>query len=535
MLVRLRRLKHTSRLNVDCSKMKPEKGSPTMNGIALAAALILMQAAALAQVGIPARPLPPGQRASFDWDRESAAHLMRRAGFSASPSELEAMLDKGFLKTLDELIRYQQVDDSVMEAGLAAQDLQLSRYNERREIHLADPFAMNRWWLYRIVNSRRQLLEKMTLFWHDHFATSIEKVPFVRESTGEPLLIIQNRTLRRHALGNFKEMVREMARDPAMLVWLDNFRNFNVSPNENWARELMELFTMGVDEYTELDVREAARAFTGWTFPNGRRDGEFEFGIVDPLHDFGSKAFLGRSGIFDGDDIIDIIFEQEVTAEFIAGKIWEFFVYPQPEPDLIKDLARVFRQSDYDISALMRAVFRHPRFFSAQARRALVKSPVEFVAGFMREMELTNPLLGLLYLRDMNQIPFLPPDVGGWTSGKGWINTSTLLNRYNYTNIAITYRGEGGGQLASQLQVIDIEGMVERFGLRSEEGLVLHFVERMAPGDVSVDESLVLEEYLRRGDDGLPVDFDIEDPLTLDKKVRGLVYLMALLPVYQLN
>ncbi|HSR49986.1 MAG TPA: DUF1800 domain-containing protein [Acidobacteriota bacterium] len=498
---------------------------------------------AAAQGPVISRPSPPDRASGVQWNRANAAHLMRRAGFSASPAEIDRLVDQGFQTTLDELLNPELVDDTAMLEGLEAQQYQLIRLAPNDEIYFADPLELNRWWLYRMIHSRRQLEEKMTYFWHDHFATSVQEVIQVKPSTGRPLILIQQDTLRLHALGNFKDLVHDMARDPAMLIWLDNFRNIREEPNENWARELLELFTMGVDQYSEEDIQEAARAFTGWTFNVFRAPDEefdYDFAFIPLVHDDGEKTFLGQTGNWDGDDIIDIIFQQEVTAEFIAGKLWEFFVYPDPEPGLVRQLGRVFRESGYEIKPLMRAIFRHPEFFSSKAYRALMKAPVEAGVGFAREMGLNDPQFLPFFIFQMNQILFAPPDVGGWTSGVGWVNTSTLLFRYNYYNDMLSIRGTvpvrtRGTDVVRMVNGADLNGMIGQFGLSSEEEVVEHFVDRLLAGDATMDERIVLEDYLRRLDDGTIGTFDIDNPVTVDKKVRGLAYLVTLLPAYQLN
>ena len=510
-----------------------EKKATVMKKMILLNLALLAGSASLLGQGVKTAPLPrPAPQ--FTWNQQSAAHLMRRAGFSASPAELDSWVEKGFLASLDELVRFQEVDDSAMEAGLAARNFRLSRTNQNG-MQIANAQGMNQWWLYRMMHSRRQLLEKMTLFWHDHFATSVGEIRFVK-STGQPLLLVQQDLLRQYAVGNFKEMVHQIARDPAMLIWLDNFINFNESPNENWGRELLELFTMGVDQYTQVDIEEAARAFTGWTL--NRRSDNFEFIFVERLHDFGEKTFLGKTGAFDGDDIIDIIFEQEVTAQFMARKLWEFFVYPDPSDQLVRDLGRVFRDSGYETSVLMRAIFRHPEFFSTRAYRALMKSPVEMVVNFMREMELDDPATLPPYLFNMNQLLFFPPDVGGWTSGVGWVNTSTLLFRYNFFNIKLACRGAAfcpGAGRDGQPDPVDLAAIIQAFGLQSGDDLTVHFGDRLLQGDLTPDEEFVLQDYLTRGEGGAVVEFDINNPLTVDEKVRGLIYLITIMPAYQLN
>ena len=225
---------------------------------------------------------------------------------------------------------------------------------------------------------------------------------------GKPYMMAQNELLREYALGNFKEMVTRIARDPAMLVWLDNRSNVKNHPNENWSRELLELFTMGEGNYTDQDVMEAARAFTGWGL---KRRGAFHF--FPGRHDFGAKTFLNRSGAFDGDDIIDIIFEQDATAEFISRKLFAFFVHPDPPEELIAELAKVFRQNDYEIRPLMRAIFEHPEFYSDRAYRSLIKSPADLFVGLFRELGKSDTVFLPRFMASTGQELFAPPDVSG--------------------------------------------------------------------------------------------------------------------------
>ncbi|MDA2933985.1 DUF1800 domain-containing protein [Acidobacteria bacterium AH-259-D05] len=459
-------------------------------------------------------PCPP----CGPWDSTTAAHLMRRAGFSASPEELDRWVQKGFEATLNELLNYEEVDDTEMEEGLAEKNYPLTRMNQNFRLR-PNTFGMQRWWLYRMVNSKRQLLEKMTYFWHDHFATSVNTVRRVGVDE-QPYMMTQNELLREYALGNFKEMVEEMAKDPAMLIWLDNVSNVKQHPNENWGRELLELFTLGVGNYTDQDVLEAARAFTGWGL---NRSGEFNF--FSSRHDYEMKTFLDVTGPLDGSDIIDIIFEQDVAAEYMAGKLFEFFVYPDPSEEIISELGDVFRENDYEMRPLMRAIFEHPEFYSDRAYRALIKSPVELLVGIFRELGASDPQFLPRFMTGMGQDLFAPPDVSGWTSGVGWINTSTLLARYNFFNRLATFRGDGSGSVVEWVQQNHLTSW----------NLVQFLVNAIVQNDVSVDTLYVLEEYLRTEDSGQLVEFDINDPVMIDKKVRGLIYLILALPVYQLN
>ena len=453
------------------------------------------------------------------WDSRTAAHLMRRAGFSASPEELGRWVEIGFEATLDELLNHGEVDDTVMEEALAELDYPFTRVNQNGQLR-ANALGMQRWWLYRMVNSERQLLEKMTYFWHDHFATSVGTVRQV--GIGEqPYMMIQNELLREYALGNFKKMVEEIAKDPAMLVWLDNRSNVKEHPNENWGRELLELFTMGVGNYTDQDVVEAARAFTGWGL--NRLAGEFSF--FAGQHDYEMKTFLDVTGPFDGDDIIDIIFEQDVTAEFVARKLFEFFVYPDPSEETISALAGVFRENDYEIRPLMRAILEHPEFYSERAYRALIKSPVDLFVGLFRELGMSDPVFLPRLMAGTGQELFAPPDVSGWTSGVGWITTTTLLGRYNFFNILASFRGDGS---------LDFVELVQTYQL-SDFDVVGIFIDAIVKGDVSVDTRYVLEQYMITDDSGETVEWDINDPVMVDKKARGVLYLILVLPAYQLH
>ena len=368
------------------------------------------------------------------WDSTTAAHLMRRAGFSASPEELDQLVEIGFEATLNELLNYEEVDDSEMEEGLAEKNYPLTKVNNNNKIR-PNTSQMQRWWLFRMVNSKRQLLEKITYFWHDHFATSVKTVSQVAPD-GHSYMMAQNDLLRKYALGNFKEMVEAITVDPAMLVWLDNRSNVKKRPNENWARELVELFTMGVGNYTDEDVMEAARAFSGWGL--NTKTGKFTF--YRNKHDFGMKMFLDVTGPLDGGDVIDIIFEKDVTAEFIARKLFKFFVYTEPSREVIVELADVFRKSGYEIRPLMRAIFEHPEFYSDRAYRSLIKSPVELFVGMLRELGMPDPQFLPRYMIDTGQELFAPPDVSGWTSGVGWFNTATALARYNFFNFLTSLR-----------------------------------------------------------------------------------------------
>lgn len=469
----------------------------------------------------PLPPVPDPSPTPLAWDMTTAAHLMGRAGFSAPPEEIERLVRQGLEATLQELLYFENVDNSALEAGLAEKNYTFTLItNQGREV--PNQGNMARWWLYRMIHSRHQLVEKMTYFWHDHFATSVTGVRQVN-ARHEPLVMVQNELFRRYALGNFKELVHQVARDPAMLFWLDNRLNVKGNPNENWARELLELFTMGIGNYTEKDIQEAARAFTGWTV--NRRTLDFQF--RSDLHDFGTKTFLGVQGNLDGDDIIEIIFQQQVTAEFIARKLFEFFVYPDPPESVIRELAGTFRQSGYEMRALLEALFRHPEFYSTKALRAHIKSPVELVVATYRELGIGDPQFLPRLMEPMGQQLFVPPDVGGWTTGIGWINTTTLLARYNFFNYVATRRRGA--------DMLDVDRIIQAYGLTDPFSVAYHFVNTLLNGEATPEILYALEEYLQTDDEGRKVPFNIGDPVTVDKKVRGVIYLVLVMPIYQLN
>jgi uncharacterized protein (DUF1800 family) len=291
------------------------------------------------------------------------------------------------------------------------------------------------WWLYRMINSRSPLQEKMALFWHGLFATAYEKVENGRATAG------QVEMFRRHCLGAFPTILLELSRDPAMIIWLDNNTNHKGAPNENYGRELLELFSMGVGNYTEEDVKACARAFSGWTivpfiarYPWGVFPLEFEFRPDD--HDDGEKGFLGHSGRFNGEDVIDIIVRQPATGRFIANKLYHFFVSDDPPPEeAIKTLSDAYFQWHYDLRSVMR-VLLNADFFK-NARFAKVKSPAEQVVGVLRLVGVfREPKPGLLGMsweaKYMGQQLLNPPTVEGWHTGKEWIDSGALVSRVNF-------------------------------------------------------------------------------------------------------
>jgi hypothetical protein len=364
------------------------------------------------------------------WDRKAVAHLYRRAAFGPSPGDTARALADGYQRTLDRLLAGEPdaADRLAMceDAGRYLLDGTRIRLGFDFNNNPSDPaIPVRGWWLYTILEGGHPLREKLTLFWHNHFATSYAKVGSIR------LMFDQNRTLRRHALGRFRPFLLEVSRDPAMLIWLDSNQNVKGAPNENYAREVMELFSLGVGNYTEKDVQEAARAFTGWHHTPDQAAFEFN----RDLHDDGRKTLFGATGNFGGEDVLRLCADQPACARFLVGKLYAFLVSETPPPRaLLAPLEGRFRRSDYDIADLVKAILGSRLFFSAHAVRRRVKWPVEYAVGAVRAVAPDRVPLGDLIdpLAKMGQVLFAPPNVKGWRTGTDWLNSATLLARNNF-------------------------------------------------------------------------------------------------------
>ena len=394
-----------------------------------------------------------------DKDVELMAHLMRRTGFGAGRAELERRAAKGYEATVEELLTSE--DNQSMPDDL------IRRYHHEQSglMGVNGPGAN---WLYRMIYTRAPLQEKMALFWHCIFATGYSKV------TQGKVLLNQIRMLRRYGMGSFKDLLVELSKEPAMIVWLDNHDNHNGAINENYGRELLELFSMGVGNYTEDDVLDCARAFTGWTvgnaeymelrarrdsiWPYGRISWHFEYRPED--HDNGEKRFLGETGNFNGEDIIEIICRQPATARFISRHIYHFFVADEPpvpqwpykpprDPEAIDTLSRAYFDSNYDIRSMLRILFNSDFFRSEACWYEKVKSPAELVAGTSRlSGEFHRPrrqILDRVYqMNYMGQALVNPPSVEGWHQGTEWIDTGNLVERMNFATEQLGDPGNPG-------------------------------------------------------------------------------------------
>ena len=365
------------------------------------------------------------------------AHLMRRAGFGATRDELEARVAKGYEATVEELVN--------PETQPSADIYDLLRYKPQSLLPGGMPPAAQMNWLYHMVNTKRPLEEKMALFWHHLFATGNSKV-----DNGDALLT-QIYLFREKGLGNYRDLLLDVAKNPTMIFWLDNQQNHGTAVNENWGRELLELFSLGAGNYTEKDVRECSRAFTGWTFatkipraPYGRFPWQFEYRAED--HDDGEKEFLGHKGRFNGEDIIDIIVQQPACARFISRHLYNFFVADEPQvpawpieaprdQKAIDTLCGAFRDAKFEMRPVLRVLFNSD--FFKNARFEHMKSPAEVVASTLRMVgghEHPAPEFGELARQPgyMGQELLNPPSVEGWHTGKEWINSGSLMARVNF-------------------------------------------------------------------------------------------------------
>jgi uncharacterized protein (DUF1800 family) len=360
------------------------------------------------------------------------SHLLRRAGFGVTRQEYDRYQSMGLDATIDELVNWTTIDDGEAEALAGRIDLTAG--------NIGAPVT---WWLMRMANTKRPLQEKMTLFWHGLLTSQIS---VVRDPAA---MVAQNEFFRANAFANFDAILKGISRNPAMMVYLDIAGSVRNAPNENYARELMELFALGVGNYSEQDVREAARAFTGWRIPRQRGDNNrpiLQEPVFAPrMYDNGFKTFLGQTGDFGPDEIVDIIVKQPASAEFITRKLFAHFVYPDPTSEDIAPFVKVYDDSGRSIGAVIEAMLRSDVFYSPRAYRAIVKGPMEYAIGAVKALGLQASVGQTLtafggrrdgggVLATMGQVPLEPPNVAGWPGGASWLNSSTLFSRLNFLN-----------------------------------------------------------------------------------------------------
>jgi uncharacterized protein (DUF1800 family) len=448
--------------------------------------------------------------ARMPWTLQRVGHLYRRAGFGATWDELQAGLQAGPDKTIDRLL---QGGPGQAEFDRATGELaeSIARVNNGQQLQP--------WWLHRMLYSPHPLQEKLTLFWHNHFATSNAKV------LNAGFMLRQYELLRQHALGNFTDLLQKMTLDPAMLVWLDGRDSKKGNPNENYARELMELFSLGIGHYTERDIREAAKAFTGWSITGN------EVIFSQGQHDDGEKAVLGKKGNFKPDDVVRICLEQKSAPLFLVGKLYRFLISETVPAStvLLEPLATRFQEDGYDFGKLVQTMLRSNLFFSPLVYRTRVKAPVDFALGMVRALEgrIGTTQLSLV-LRELGQNVFYPPSVKGWDGGTAWLNGQTLLYRQNLA-LALTSTEDIRFNNRTDPAVL-----ARKHGKKADAESLDFFLKLFLQDDLPPESRSRLADYQRKAvKQTLPIYWTSED--AADHRVRALCHLVLTQPEFQLD
>ena len=484
------------------------------------------------------------------WDRAAASHLLVRAGFGGTPEQVDALAAMRPADAVDCLIEYEGIatdptpddlfdatirrplsDDERATLARARRDgdegvlERFQRERTTRDMQDRDQLvSMRQWWLKRMIETGRPLEEKMTLFWHGHFATGWRTV----EDSYH--MYLQNRMMRTHATGDFADLAYRIIRDPAMLRYLDNNRSRRGQPNENLARELMELFVLGEGRgYTERDIKEAARALTGFTF----EDDSFVFD--GRAHDDGRKSILGKDGPFDGDDLVKILLSRPECSEFICGKLHRFFVDDgpaAPDPDArmaVTRLAELMRREKYRLKPVLRTLFLSRHFHDPAYRGSVVKSPVQLVVQTIRQLGTPPRELATLSsaLELMGQSLFQPPSVKGWDGGRAWINTSTLFIRQNTAVYLLTGRLPESGMWATDPSPWADGPLGRAVAARAREGST------DAAADAALELCLSVDPVPARREQFREFARSLGGPLEGERLIRALCMATAL-PEYQL-
>ena len=465
---------------------------------------------------------------SSKWNYEMAAHLLNRAGFGGTPVQIQQLADMTMPEAVSYLIDYEKIPDPTPAPNWAhpepdrmaamRQVYQTGTLEEKRQANQGEQkmqyqrmIELRGWWLNRMAKGPRPFQEKMTLFWHGQFATSVDKV---HEAY---YMWRQNELFRRLATDNWLRLLVEMGKDPAMLIWLDQAESRKQHANENFAREVMELFALGIGYYTEKDVTEGARALTGWSLD--RQDQRFIY--REQFHDDGIKTYLGLTGNLTPEDVLYQIVAQPHSAVFITGKIWNFFAGQMPSPDLNQALAAEFRANGDNFKPLMRIVFSSEEFYSPDIVKNQVKSPVQWLVGSSRmlESDLPPPVVCMAMLRTLGQDIFAPPNVKGWDGGLSWITTNTLLARYNEAATLVTgtlqpladadFSPKGNGKknpnaekrfqkLADRVRVggVDVDKILTPDERASKDMIVASVQHRLLQSDLSDDQENALRDFL---------------------------------------
>ena len=466
------------------------------------------------------------------WNRCTAAHLLNRAGFGGTPDDIFALESKGMDRAVESLLKADDDEDLFPVPSLILpkervayqQQMKNAPTEEARQGMRKQFFGSERlnmldlrlWWLGRMRYTSAPLQEKATLFWHGHFATSFEKVR-------DPYSMWQqNETLRHYALGKFPDLLKAISRDPAMIRWLDLGTSRKGHPNENFAREVMELFSLGEGHYGEKDIQESARAFTGYRI--NQETGNFR--MVPRDYDPTLKTFLGKTGTLSGDDIIDTIVAQPQCARFIGRKLWVFFVSENPSNETVDALAILLLANGYDIAATLKVILLSSDFYATQVMQHQIKSPVQWMMQTTRMLEIPLPDARVLEnsLAALGQVVFAPPNVKGWDGGRAWISASSLLYRYNLAAYLLSGKAKvlgGGGTKTAVIPLDRIAPMTER---TSADRLLDHLGFRVFNAPIASKEKGEFQTFLAK----YPAPYS-------DSIVRDLMQLMMSTPHYQLT
>ncbi|MFN2449262.1 MAG: DUF1800 family protein [Candidatus Baltobacteraceae bacterium] len=464
------------------------------------------------------------------WSARLAAHLLRRAGFGGTQDEIARLAAMPVSGAVESLVNFPdtrtlpQPDDvydprqdlqndlpRTMRAFMGSPGARQELLKQIRKRERESVISLQNWWLNRMLTTPAPLQEKMALYFHGHFTTAA-----IQKGVTPVMTFEQNQLFRNAALGNLRGLTQQVSVGPAMLLYLDNAKSDPEHPNENYARELMELFTLGVDHYSEDDVRASARAWTGWAVI--RRTGEARYN--EARHDGGSKTFLGRTGNWTGKDIVDIIYDQPACAEFWANSLLNFFVYNDPEPQLVRAVAHTIRKNDFNLKPVVSTLLRSNVFFSDRAYRALVKSPVEFVVGTYKTLGVSPiDVRAQQALNQMGQILFYPPNVAGWPGGVNWLTSQTMIVRQNFVASLVNS------------PLMQNAGWMTQVPVNAPQAAA-NLVRRILSGDASGAGVAQLVDYLNGTDTSALGKLSGEN---YDERVRGAAYLTMAMPAYQLN
>lgn len=471
-------------------------------------------------------PLPEDQ-----WDYAKARHLLVRAGFGGTPQEVEQLFQMGLYAAVDHLVdfvRQPVAATAPLDAGVKSPPDPLSSklrhgWTRDRATQQPDPLdvgQMRRWWFARMVESPRPLQEKLTLFWHGHFATQQSVV------ANNYTIYQQNELCREHAAGNFGALLYGIVHDPAMIRYLDNNSNVKGHANENLAREIMELFAMGAYQgYDETDVREAARALTGYTFDN--RSGQFRF--LQANHDPEEKTVFGKKGPWSGDDVVRLILDQPATGQFIAGKLFEFFASSEPSPETVEKLTAVLRYHNYELAPSLKNLFLSKEFYSERAMNTQIKCPVQLVVGALHDLGVRRLSdYGVLdrMTQQMGQQLFEPPDVKGWRYGRNWITTDRLFTRYNAVAELIRSVPQAG------CQGVDMVALVQQGGCGTAAEVVDYLTKTCLLVPLTAEKRSEMIGYLGE----LPPQGEwTQRHDELNERLRNLLIFVTSLPEYQMS